>query len=208
MKFFFDLFPIILFFVAFKFGETNPETTLNFLNIIFSYFGAENSVKPEQAAILLSTLVVIIATFLQIFWVKFIQKKSVDFMLWLSLILIVIFGGLTLFFQDETFIKWKPTLLYLLFAISLIIGKFFNKNPIKLMMEKQMELPEKIWTNLLYLWCGYFIFMGFLNIYIAYEFSTEVWVNFKMFGSLVLLFVLIIIQSFYIAKYIKLKQDK
>lgn len=207
MKFFFDLFPIILFFIAFKFGETNPENTLNFLNLIFSYFGAENSVKPEQAAILLSTLVVIVATFLQIFWVKFIQKKSVDFMLWLSLVLIVIFGGLTLFFQDETFIKWKPTLLYLLFAISLIVGKFFNKNPIKMMMEKQMELPEKIWTNLLYLWTSYFIFMGFLNIYIAYQFSTETWVNFKMFGSLICMFVLIIIQSFYIAKYIKIKQQ-
>ncbi len=128
-------------------------------------------------------------------------------MLWLSLILIVIFGGRTLFFQNETFIKWKPTLLYILFAISLIIGKFLHKNPIKLMMEKQLELPENIWTNLLYIWAGYFLFIGILNIYIAYEFSTEVWVNFKMFGSLVLLFVLVIIQSFYIAKYVKVKQE-
>ena len=208
MKFLFDLFPIILFFIAFKFGETNPESATNLLNIIFAFLGNENPIKPEQSAILLATVVVIIATFLQIFWIKFIQKKSVDFMLWLSLFLIVIFGGLTLFFQNDTFIKWKPTLLYFGFAISLLVIKIFNKNPIKLMMQKQLELPEKIWTNLLYLWGFYFVIMGFLNIYIAYEFSTETWVNFKMFGSLICMFVLIIIHSFYISKYIKVKPEQ
>jgi len=173
MKFLFDLFPIILFFAAFKAFD-----------------------------IYVATGVVIAATAAQIGWVWHRHGK-VDTMLWVSLALVVVFGGATLILRDETFIKWKPTVLYWLFAITLFCSaQFFGKNLIRAMLEKQVELPETLWTRLNFAWTGFFAVMGVVNLYVAFNFSTDTWVSFKLFGGMGLMIVFIVIQGVVLAKYL------
>jgi len=173
MKFLFDLFPIILFFAAFK---------------VFDIY--------------IATGVVIAATAAQIGWVWHRHGK-VDTMLWVSLALVVVFGGATLVLRDETFIKWKPTVLYWLFATTLFgSAQFFGKNLIRAMMEQQVQLPESLWGRLNYAWIGFFAVMGVLNLWVAFNFSTDTWVSFKLFGGMGLMLVFIVLQGVVLAKYL------
>ena len=117
-------------------------------------------------------------------------------MMWISLAIIAVFGGATLLLHDETFIKWKPTVLYWLFGAVLLSAQFvFGKNLIRAMMEKNIALPELIWQRLNLSWAVFFIVMGFINLYVAYNFSTDTWVNFKLFGSFGLMLLFIIAQG-------------
>lgn len=177
MKFLFDIFPVILFFAAFK---------------IYGIYVA--------------TAVAIAATAMQISWVWFRHRK-IDNMQWISLALITVFGGATLLLRDETFIKWKPTVLYWLFAVVLLASNlFFRKNLIKAMMEKQVTAPDAIWNKLLTGWVGFFVFMGVLNLYVAYGYSTDIWVNFKLFGGIGLMILFVIGQAVVLAPHMKEKE--
>ena len=174
MKFLFDMFPVILFFVAFK---------------LYGIYEA--------------TAVAIVASFAQIGWV-WLKHRKIEPMLWVSLAVITVFGGATLLLQNETFIKWKPTVLYWLFAASLAIASlFFKKNLIRAMMEKTVSLPEPVWGNLLLSWIGFFAFMGVLNLYVAYTYSTDTWVNFKLFGGMGLMIVFMLGQALMLSKHIQ-----
>jgi intracellular septation protein len=174
MKFLFDLFPVILFFAAFKAFD-----------------------------IYVATGVAIAATFAQIGWLL-ARGRKVDTMLWVSLAIIVLFGGATLLLRDETFIKWKPTVLYWLFgAVLLVADLAFGKNLIRAMMGAQIALPEAVWARLNLSWAGFFLVMGVLNIYVAYSFPTDTWVNFKLFGGTGLMLVFVLAQAFVLAKYVE-----
>jgi len=174
VKFLFDLFPVILFFIVFK-----------------------------TLGIYAATAAAIIATLAQIGWVKFRHGK-VDGMLIASGVIIVVFGGATLLLHDETFIKWKPTVLYWLFAIVLSSAElFWNKNLIRTVMQQQITLPDPIWRRLNHAWAGFFALMGVLNLYVAYHFATETWVDFKLFGTMGLMIVFVVLQSLYLGKYMK-----
>jgi intracellular septation protein len=128
-------------------------------------------------------------------------------MLWVSLVLVVVFGGLTLVFQDETFIKWKPTILYWVFAASLgFAALVMKRNPIKALLGEQMTLPEPVWGRVNQSWIAFFAFMGALNLFVAYNFSTDAWVNFKLFGGMGLLFAFVLAQGFMLSKYIEEKE--
>ena len=178
MKFLFDLFPVILFFAAFKAFD-----------------------------IYVATVVVIVATMAQIGWVWHRHGK-VDTMLWVSLGLVVVFGGATLALHDETFIKWKPSILYWLFAVALFVSaQFFGKNLIRAMLEKQVQLPEPLWKQLNYAWIAFFAIMGGINLWVAFNFSTDTWVSFKLFGGMGLMLVFIVIQGMVLAKHIPEEQD-
>jgi len=178
MKFLFDLFPIILFFVAFK---------------VFDIY--------------IATGVAIAATASQIGWVWHRHGK-VDTMLWVSLALVVVFGGATLILHDETFIKWKPTVLYWLFAVTLYCSaQFFGKNLIRAMLDKQVQLPEALWSKLNFAWMGFFAVMGVLNLYVAFNFSTDTWVSFKLFGGMGLMIFFIVLQGIVLAKYLPEEQE-
>jgi intracellular septation protein len=125
-------------------------------------------------------------------------------MLWVSLAIITVFGGATIYFHNETFIKWKPTVLYWAFGAALIISQaFFNKNLIRLMMQKQLVLPDPVWQKLNLSWAGFFAAMGLVNLYVAYSFSTAFWVNFKLFGFTGLMLGFVIAQSLFLSKYLK-----
>jgi intracellular septation protein len=173
MKFLFDLFPVILFFIAFKF---------------FGIFAA--------------TAVAMIATIAQIIYVKF-RHGVVDKMLMISGAIITVFGGATLLLHDPQFIQWKPTILYWLFTAGLLGAQFlFKKNPMRSMMEKQISLPDAIWSRLNIAWALLFLALGFLNLYVADHYSQDTWVNFKLFGVTGIMFVFIILQTILISKYL------
>ena len=179
MKFLFDLFPVILFFIAFKFS-----------------------------GIYVATGVAMAATFAQIGWVWFKHRK-VDTMLWVSLAIITVFGGMTLIFHDETFIKWKPTVLYWCFALALAgSAVLLKKNLIRVLLAEQFELPETVWGQLNWSWVGFFTFMGFANLAVAFAFnlSTDDWVTFKLFGGTGLMLVFVVIQGLLLSKYIVEKE--
>lgn len=203
MKFLFDLFPILLFFGIFKWGQGNPEAAQLAANDYLGAIVAGGTVAVSQAPILLATAVAIVASFLQIAYLL-VRRRKVDTMLWISLAIIVVFGGATIYFNNETFIKWKPTVLYWAFAGTLLLAlSFFRKNLIRAAMGKQITLPEPVWDRLNLAWISFFLVMGVVNLYVAFNFSTEAWVNFKTFGLMGLMFVFIVGQTLYLAKYMK-----
>lgn len=172
MKLLFDLFPVILFFAAYKLAD-----------------------------IYVATAVAIAATFGQIGWV-WLRHRKVDTMLWVSLALIVVFGGATLLLHDETFIKWKPTILYWLFACVLLAARYaFRRNLIRAMLAQQIRLPEPLWEKLNLAWASFFVGMGALNLFVAFNFDTDAWVNFKLFGAMGLMLLFILAQGLVLAKY-------
>lgn len=198
MKLLFDLFPVILFFIAYQFGASHPDEAAAILSGIGLTLGS--AVKP---GVFLATVVAILATLGQIGW-SALRHRKVDTMLWVSFALITVFGGATLLLQDENFIKWKPTVLYWLFALALGLGPvLFERNFIRMMMEKQIALPDAIWTRLNLGWAGFFTVMGAANLVVAFNYSTDTWVNFKMFGTLGLMIVFILLQGVYLSKHLR-----
>lgn len=201
-KFLFDLFPVILFFIAYKIGSSNPETAQS----ILSAFGLHTA-PGGKPGIFLATLVAILATFVQVGWIK-LRGRKVDLMLWVSLFIITVFGGATLWLQDENFIKWKPTVLYWIFAVAIFGAAAFGKNLIRSITSKQMELPDAAWRQMNLSWGGFFGFMGIANLWVAYNFSTDSWVSFKLYGTIGLMLVFVVIQSLMLAKYIDKEETK
>lgn len=201
-KILFDLFPIFLFFIAFKLAGSNPEQAAA-LAASVSY-----PADPKQLPILMATAVAIIATVVQIAWV-WLRHGKVDAMLWVSLALVVVLGGATLWLHDPTFIKWKPTVLYWLFALVLAGSHLlFKKNLIRTMMQQaQMELPETLWVKLNYSWVIFFAVMGVVNLYVANNFSLAAWVNFKLFGFMGMMLAFMLLQGLVLAKYIEKETD-
>jgi intracellular septation protein len=173
VKFLFDFFPVILFFVAFKVSD-----------------------------IYVATGVAIAATVGQIGYV-IARRRKVTNMQWASLLIIGLFGGATLLLRDETFIKWKPTVLYWLAGVTFIGALAFKTNFVKAVMsEGGLELPEAVWTKLAVAWGLFFIFKGTLNLWVAYNFPTDVWVNFKLFGGMGLMLAFVIAQAMWITRYL------
>jgi intracellular septation protein len=174
MKLLLDFFPILLFFGAFK---------------IWGIFVA--------------TTVAIVATLIQLAWMRYSTGRT-EPMQWLSLGVIVVFGGATLIAQDETFIKWKPSVLYWAMGGALLVGQvFFRRNWLQSLMKSQMALPDHAWRVMLWSWCGFFAVMGVLNLWVAYHFDTDTWVNFKLFGGMGLMLVFVVIQALYLSRFIK-----
>ena len=205
MKFLFDLFPVILFFGIFKWGESNTDAAQSIVEKTLSGLVSGGIVTAAQAPIILATAVAIIATICQIGYLL-ARRKKVDGMLWVSLVLIIIFGGATIYFNSEEFIKWKPTVLYWCFSVALLVSQtLFGKNLIRTMMGAQISLPDQVWARLSYSWVAFLGLMGVINLYVAFwgNFSTSTWVNFKLFGGFGLMFAFILGQSAYLSKYIK-----
>jgi intracellular septation protein len=117
-------------------------------------------------------------------------------------VVIAVFGGATLLLRDETFIKWKPTVLYWFGAVAFFAGLAFGKNLVKAVMSEGLELPEAIWFRLCIAWGVFFLSMGALNLWVAYSFSTDTWVNFKLFGGMGLMFAFIVAQALWLSKYL------
>lgn len=175
-KFLFDLFPLILFFIAFRFAD-----------------------------IYTATAVAIAAGVVQFLWLK-LRGKTIETMHWINLSVILVFGGATLFFQNDAFIKWKPTVLYWVFACALLGGRlFFKRNIMQQLMGGQIDLPTAAWEKLNVSWAAFFLFCGALNLYVAFsgQFTESQWVSFKVFGLMLLMVVFVIGQSFWLGRHMK-----
>jgi intracellular septation protein len=203
MKFLFDLLPIILFFVAFKVAEGRPDAAAAFATEHFGALVSGGAVGPKEAPVLLATLVVIAATLAQIAFML-VRGRKVDTMLWVSLALVTVLGGATVWFHSETFIKWKPSVLYWVMGCGLWVSQaFFGKNLLQSLMGAQLTLPPTVWRTLNFMWIAFFAFMGLLNLYVAYAYPTDVWVNFKLFGGVGLMLVFTLAQGLYLSRHMK-----
>ena len=179
MKFFTDLLPILAFFIVYK-----------------------------KFDIFYATAAAIIITFLQVLY-SYLTSKKVEKVQIINLVVILVFGGMTILFQNETFIKWKPSVLYWVFGTILIFSKIVLKiNLIQKFLSKQVMLPTTDWDSLNVHWILFFLLMGFINIYIAYVYSLDTWVNFKLFGSTLLLIIFMIFQGIFIYKKGNIKERK
>ena len=169
MQILFDFFPIVAFFTAYKF------------------YG-----------IYVATGVIIVASVLQV-GVHWLRTRSVNKMHVISAVLIIIFGGITLYLQNRLYIQWKPTILYWLFSAVAIGSEFFGDKPvIRRMMNHAIEMDTGSWRTLNRLWAGFFFVMGFVNLYVVYNYDENTWVNFKLFGFLGLTFLFALGQGFWI----------
>ena len=173
MKLLIDFFPIILFFVAFK---------------VWGIYAA--------------TGVAIVATIAQIAYLR-IKTGKIEPMQWVSLGVIVLFGGATLLAHNEDFIKWKPTVLYWLMGAALLFGQLvFKKNLLRSVMGAQLQLPDAVWLKLNWAWTAFFAGMGALNLWVAFNFDTDAWVNFKLCGGMGLMVAFVIAQAIYMSRYL------
>ena len=178
-KFLFDLFPLILFFVAYRLAD-----------------------------IYVATAVAIAAAVLQILWIK-LTRKPIETMHWVNFAVIVFFGGATLWLQNEAFIKWKPTVLYWLFGAVLLISKYLlDKNLMQKLLGTKVSMPDLAWNKLNLSWALFFMVAGALNLFVAFSglFTESQWVNFKVFGLMALLIVFVIAQSIWLGKH--MQQDE
>ena len=144
-----------------------------------------------------ATLVCICASWLQLGFYQ-LKYKKIAKNTWISTLLISVFGGLTVILHNKMFIMLKPTLLYWIFAASLLISAKMGKNGIKLLLQEQIKLAEKTWSQLNWLWIAFFSLMGILNLVIAYNFSEYLWVQFKVFGGLGLMLLFTLISGIFI----------
>lgn len=187
MKFLYDLFPLLLFFAAFKLYD-----------------------------IYIATAVAIVASFLQVglFWAK---HRRFETMHVVTLGVIAVFGGMTLLLHDDTFIKWKPTLVYWILSALVLASQWFGKKTIiERMMSSQIALPETIWKRLNLSWGLFFAVLGTINLYVAFYYALdldtatrqEIWVNFKVFGLLGITLVFVVVQAFFMARHIQTKPEE
>ncbi len=203
MKILFDFLPIALFFGMFKYAEGHKDWAAATATEWLGFMVSGGVVGPAEGPVLLATVVVIVATLLQILWLK-ARGRKIDTMLWISLGLVTVLGGATIYFHSESFIKWKPTLLYWVMGGALLFGQLvLKKNGIKSLMGAQMTLPEPVWRTVNFSWVAFFAVMGCLNLWVAFNFSTSTWVNFKLFGGLGLMLVFILVQAVYLNKHMK-----
>jgi intracellular septation protein len=173
MSLIFDLFPVLCFFAVYLVSD-----------------------------IYVATAAVIVATLGQVVWLK-LRKRKIEPVLLVTLAIVVIFGGLTIVLHDKRFILWKPTILYWLFSIALGASVlFFKRNLIRHLFSKaQLTLPDKVWAWLNWAWSAFFFLLGFVNLYVAFNYSEATWVKFKTFGLSGLLLVFGVIQALLLARY-------
>jgi len=203
MKILFDFLPIVLFFAAFKYAEGHKDWAAAFATSQFGWLVSGGVVGEKEAPVLLATVVVIIATLAQVAWIK-LRGRKVDTMLWISLVLVVVLGGLTIYFHNDTFIKWKPSILYWVMGLALWLSPLLlGRNLLKVLMGEQIRLPARIWHRLNFAWVAFFGLMGLLNLWVAYTFSTDMWVNFKLFGGIGLMVVFTLAQGLYLGRHIE-----
>jgi intracellular septation protein len=172
MQILFDFFPLILFFICYKF------------------FGIYVATAAAMATSCIQVLV------------YRLRHQRFETMQLVGMGLILVLGGLTLIFHNPWFIKWKPTVIYWLSAAALISSSWLSSKPlVQRLMEKNIQLPEKIWKKLNHAWTVFFVILGFANIFVAYQFDTDTWVNFKLFGGTSSMIIFILIQAYYLAKH-------
>lgn len=187
MKFLSDFFSLLLFFVVYLVGEQFPVQAQRIAESTLGGITRGGTIPQDQASILLAIAVAIVAFTIQLAYLLLTRRK-VSVVQWLSFGILVVFGGASIYFHSDTFIKWKVSVLYWLFAAALIVGNvFFKKDLIRALMEPGgIELPRNVWRRMNHAWIWFFVALGILNLLVAFNFSRTTWVTFKSFGLTIL----------------------
>lgn len=206
MKIFFDLLPIVLFFASFKWAEGHKALAAQWMTQYLGFAVSGGVVGVNEAPVLLATVLVVLGTLLQVVVLKAL-RKPIDKMLWAGLVIVVVLGGLTLWFHDETFIKWKPTVIYWLMGGGFLVTEvILGRKMLAKMMGGQIEAPDAVWRKLGWAWVLFFAGMGALNLYVAFHYPLDTWVSFKMWGSLGLTLVFTLAQGLYLSRHMAPEQ--
>ncbi|MDD2408044.1 MAG: septation protein A [Tepidiphilus sp.] len=194
MKLLFDLLPILVFFLAYRVAGLFPEAV--------APLGTVLAAPPSTLPLVTATAATMLATVAQILALR-LRGRPVDRMLWVSFVLVTVLGGATLFLHDPAFIQWKPTALYWSFAAALIGARLLRRNLIRSAMQAQLRLPDPVWAHLSDLWSGFFLVLGALNLYVAWNYSEAAWVNFKLFGTLGATVLFVLAQSLWLSRHLQ-----
>ena len=187
MKFLFDFFPVIIFYITYTISKR---------------------FTGEVEGMVMATALLIAATCAQVL-ITWLRQRKVEKMHLVVLVLAIVFGGATIYFHEPAYLVWKVTLGNWLFAVAFLASHFIGDSPIiKRMMAHAVELPEIIWNRLSYMWILFFAIVGVINLIVAHHVSFDAWVNFKLFGMFGLTFVFVIIQSVYLARHVKEKHPE
>jgi intracellular septation protein len=203
MKLLLDFLPIILFFGTFKYAEAHGDWAARFATEHFGFLVSGGVVGVDEGPVLLATLVVILATTVQIV-LMLARRRKIDLMLWITFVLVGVRGGATIWFHNANFIKWKPSVLYWAMGLAFWLSQaVWHKNLLQTLIGEQLELPRSVWQRLNVAWIAFFAAMGVLNLYVAYHFTTSTWASFKAFGATGLMLVFMLGQGLYLARHIK-----
>ncbi|HUD26690.1 MAG TPA: septation protein A [Burkholderiaceae bacterium] len=203
MKILLDLLPVVVFFTVFRIARASPHAAQAWATAILGSMPAAGEAVSDIVPVILATACAIVATVIQVGWLL-IRRAKVSVSVWLSLVLIMVFGGLTVWLHNEWFIKWKPTLLYWAFAAVLAGGQWiWKRNLLGVLFSRELQLPQVTWDRLLVAWAAFFLVLGGLNLFVAYQFSTAAWVDFKTFGLLGLTLAYSVSTAVYVARHLK-----
>ena len=195
-----DFLPIVLFFVTYFLANANADGAARFATEQLGAIVSGGVVAADVAPVLLATVVVCIATLAQIAALLAMRKK-VHTLLWVTFALVTVLGGLTVWFHNPTFIKWKPSAVCWAMALVLLVSQLMGKN-LRTLVGKQLHMPDVVWQRLGYAWILFLTLTGMANLYVAFTFSTSAWVSFKVFGLTALNLLFILAQGFYISRYL------
>lgn len=202
MKLLLDFLPLVFFFATYKVAGTNADAAAAFATHWFGGLVSGGVVGPKEAPVMLATLVVIVATLVQVAVMK-LKGRRIDLMLWISLAMIVVLGGATVWFHNETFVKWKPSVVcWAMGLIFWVSQTFFHRNLLRQTLGEEIELPDFAWQRLNFAWIAYFALLGLINLWVAYSFSTDAWASFHTFGSFGISIAFIVGQGFYLARHL------
>ncbi|HJV59567.1 MAG TPA: septation protein A [Albitalea sp.] len=208
MKLFLDFLPLILFFGVFQYADKNKEWAATLATHAFGFMVSGGVVGLDEAPVLLATVVMSVVTLVQVAVLK-ITRRPIHLMLWITLALVIVLGGATIWFHDPMIIKWKPSIAYWALGASFWISRMgFGRDLLQEMLGGEMELPAIVWQRLNFAWIAFLGLMGLLNLYVAYTFSTSTWASFKVFGATGLMLLFSVGQVLYLSRHIKQEPDK
>jgi intracellular septation protein len=209
MKFLLDFLPIVLFFATYKWGEGHSELAAQWMTHYLGFMVSGGVVGVKEAPAMLATVAVAVLSVIQIVVLK-VMGKTIDKMLWISLVVVLGLGALTVYFHNPIFIQWKPSVIYWVMGVGIFVSDIVMRRYVlrTMMNADDMNVPEPIWRHLSWAWIAFFAGMGVLNLYVAFNYSESAWVNFKMWGSLGLMLVFTLAQGLYLGHHMPPMEDK
>jgi intracellular septation protein len=208
MKLFLDFLPLFLFFGTFQYADAHKELAAAFATNHFGFIVSGGVVGVDEAPVLLATIVMSIVTIVQVSALK-LMRRPVHLMLWITLALVIVLGGATIWFHSPIIIKWKPSIAYWALGLSFWLSRaLFHRDLLQEMLGEELVLPAQVWQRLNFAWVGFLALMGLLNLYVAYSFSTATWASFKVFGATGLMLAFSVGQVVYLSRYIKPEADE
>jgi intracellular septation protein len=202
MKLFLDFLPLILFFGTFQYADRHKEWAAALATGAVGFMVSGGVVGPEEAPVLLGTVVMSVITLVQVAVLK-VTGRPVHLMLWITLALVLVLGGATIWFHNPLIIKWKPSIAYWALGLSFWVSRLVGKNLLEEMLGAEFVLPHVVWQRLNFAWIAFLGLMGLLNLYVAYTYSTATWASFKVFGATGLMLAFSLAQVVYLARYMK-----